>query len=368
MKSEKINYKRDNDKDIREKRATYGIYYPNEHVIFDSYHELKKIAIQEQKDSIKLKILEKKITFNFIVKSIENYYFHKCSFYYKHDLILNKINRLTFRDCIFKSCFFGTIIFEKVIIKKCIFELCDFSNTEFRNCIIEKCTFINCSAENVLFTKTEIEPSSFLNGVTFPEYNLDNCNNEFIEKLRHDWKSIRYRIASSIYQSNTEISHSRFSDISLYHLKKAELSYLCDLWKSKDLGEIDKRRFSKFSLALRASFIGINIFFTKGGTSISRLLSIAIILIGIFNFLIGFSAVNYGTYNMNYSSTIPGIIPGIIKFVENIPKTLSLFFSFGFSSFNAETILGSFYLIIVPISGLTLFAFLIPMLLRRIYK
>lgn len=364
MKSEEINYKRDNNKDIREKRATYGIYYPNEHIIFDSYDELKKIAIKENKDSIKLKILEKKITFNFIVKSIENYYFHKCSFYYKHNLILNKINRLTFRDCIFKSCFFGTIIFEKVIIKKCIFELCDFSNTEFRNCIIEKCTFINCSAENVLFNKTEIEPISFLNGVTFPEYNLGNCTNEFIEKLRYDWKSIRYRIASSIYQSNTEISHSRFSDISLYYLKKAELSYLFGLWKSKDLGEIDKRRFSKFKMALRASFIGINNFFTKGGTSISRLLLVAIILIVIFNFLIGFSAVNYGTYNMSYNSNIPGII----KFMENIPKTLSLFFSFGFSSFDTETILGSFYLIIVPITGLTWFAFLIPILLRRIYK
>jgi len=343
MKSAEINYKRVNEKDIREKRATFGTYYPNRHITFDSNLELEKIATREHKDLIKPKIFEKKITFNFIAKSIKNYYFYKCSFYYKHNLILNKIKKLTFQGCIFKSYF---------------------SNTEFRNCVIEECKFINCSAENVIFNKTEIEPSSFLNGVTFPEYNLDNCSEEFIKKLRHDWKSIRYRIANSIYQSNMEISHSQFSDLSLYHLKKAELSYLWDLLISKNLGEMNKGSLSKFSLFFRVIFIGLNILITKGGTSILRLLSAAIILIGIFNFVIGFSSINYGIYNMSYSSTTPGII----KFVENIPKTLSLFFSFGFSLFNTETILDSFFLIIVPIFGLIWFAFLIPILLRRIYK
>lgn len=366
MKSEKIKYKRINIKDIREKRATYGIYYPNEHIFFNSYDELKNIATKEHEDSIKSKIIEKKITFDFITKSIENYYFQKCSFYYKSGLSLNKISRLTFRGCVFKSCFMGTINFERVIIQKCVFELCDFSNTEFNNCIIEECVFINCSAENVIFNKTEIEPRSFLNGVSFPTYNLDNYNSESIEKLKHKWKSIRYRIASSIYQSNTEISHSRFSDLSLYYLKKAEFLYLWDLMRLNDVVEISKseRKLNKFSLVLRVYFVGLNILLTKGGTSLSRLLFVAIILIGIFNYIIGFLTINYNSYAMSYNLAIPKVI----KFMENIPKTFSLFFSFGFTSFNTETLLGAFFLIVVPIFGLFWFAFSIPILLRRIYK
>ncbi len=365
MKIEKIGDTRKYNKDIREKRATYGVYYPNEHVFFSSESELQKIAILDHKDSIKPKIAEKKLTFNFLAKTIENYYFLKCSFYYKQELKLVKIKRLTFRDCVFKSCFIGAIIFEKVIFQNSIFELCDFSNTEFRNCIFEKCEFVNCSAENVIFTKTEIEPNSFLKGICFPKYNLDNCTKEFIKELKQRWHSIRYRIASSIYQSNSEVYHSRFSDISLYNLKKEELLYLCDLLKSSDkLNKSDKKRFNQNSIVSRIAFNSLNNLITKGGISISRLVIVAIILILIFNFFIGFLSINYGINSMIYDSTIPVII----KYFENIPKTISLFFSFGYSSFNANTILGSIYLVIVSVFGLIWFAFLIPTLLRRIYK
>lgn len=365
MKIEKIGSTRKYNKDIREKRATYGVYYPNEHVFFDSESELQEIAIRDHKDLIKPKIAEKKLTFNFLAKTIKNFYFLKCSFYYKQELKLVNIKRLTFRGCVFKSCFIGAIIFEKVIFQNTIFELCDFSNTEFRNCIFEKCEFINCSAENAIFTKTEIEPNSFLKGLSFPKYNLDNCTMEFIEELKQQWHSIRYRIASSIYQSNSEVYHSRFSDISLYHLKKEELVYLCDLWKNPDkLNKSNKKRFNQNNILLRIAFNSLNNLITKGGTSIFRSVVVAIILILIFNFFIGFISINYGMNSMIYDSTISVII----KYFENIPKTISLFFSFGFSSFSTNTTLGSIYLVIVSVFGLIWFAFLIPTLLRRIYK
>lgn len=355
--------------DPRIKSATYRIKYPDDFRTLNHPDDFAEIETKEE-TSKKYIILEKNLAFNFKLENIKDKFFDKCNFHSEHGLEMTTIEKLTFYNCTFQQNFLGSILFIKVRFRNCNFIKCDFMNSEFKNCFFENCDFSKCTAENTEFLFTEINPISFLSAIELPKDNFMNEKEKSIKKLKRKWLDIEFRLATSLYKSNSNALHSSYSDSALYELKKKEYAFLYDLWRHRNsLEEDNKYSFFKCLINTKTGFqllfLRLNLGLTKGGISYGRLFWLAIIIIVIVDFLIGFTSIKHNSNPLKYTDNIGS---SVIIFFENLPYTASLFFSYGFTLFSTDKFMASILLSLTPLLGLIWLAFLIQVLLRKIYK
>ncbi|MBN8671865.1 MAG: pentapeptide repeat-containing protein [Chitinophagales bacterium] len=355
------------DKDIR--RATYQIPYPTEDSVLqhkNAYKEFEKTGTNSYESFL---VHNKNIDIQYKNGTINNVSFKMCAFFIESKKEANVIEKMTFRRCYFNDCFLGSIEFKDVRFENCIFNSCDFMNSRFHECNFDRSEFSNCSAINTYFDKTEIAPNSFFKSLNHLNHNISNNHadiDDINKSLRH-YKYNHFNLTKTVYRSNTSAYNSIYVDESLYHLKKAELTFLIDRFRHpNDMFECKKENFV-YSLFKRGKQLipisgkYLNIILTKGGTSLQRLIYIASVIIIIFSIYIKyFSSI---TYELN---GVQVCLSDNI-YINCLWKSLTIFFRAN-NSFKTCNELDLFILTLCQTIGIFWYAVLIPILLRKIYK
>lgn len=334
--------------DLNPKRATYKVWYPGEDEVIEF-----KTKDDFRKEGNPHVIEKSKVLFTFEKAYCLDHHFIDCQFF--KESAENSIKQITFKGCHFTRCFMGSNAIQRVRFENCIFTNCDFSNTIFASCILNLCLFIKCSAYHVDFINTEINPQAFLDGINFLEENYSSPTQEF----KNEFVFNKLSLAKKIYTSNNSIDNHNLSDLGLFYLKKIELSAL-----NIEIGKLfrEKKWYSAFSKCFFTFFKWLNLKVTKGGTSLSRLFKMTAFLILLFNLYFTIASISDQNYTYNVSDHF------LLKFVQWLPKTFSIFLAYGYTSFKTSSGLDFTIINICVIFGIIMYAMLISILVRKIYK
>lgn len=244
------------------------------------------------------------------------------------------------------------------------FEDCQFTNVDFQNghlieCLFVNCSFTNCTATRAMFEETELSPIAFFSGVTFPEYNHQDSSTDTKNQFKNDFRDDRLRLSRRLTRSNTEVGNSFYADEGIYQIRSIELE--------QNIAAIKLcRPLRSISLSVRVALGALNLFLSKGGTSLARLVSFLLILVGTSPFLLANFDIKYREECITLNITSISAFLGDYLFAAVV--SFSLFMGFGFTNFDAETRLGTIALVACGALGVTWLALLIPVLIRRIYK
>jgi hypothetical protein len=251
----------------------------------------------------------------------------------------------------------GTCDYSKVRFVRCRFEKCDFSDAEFLQCIFDDCEFFDCTGERVLFDRTEIDPMRFLKGYVFPKDNYSGASE--IQRQLHEgeWQESKYRIAGQLFRSNNEAFDSGFADAALKELKSARLN--------QRLYKISKKQHSRTD-RIASFFERLNLSLTEGGTSIRRLLLFAGIFVLFIPPWLDYVQVNLYSKEMQLRTT--GILDWSRDYLFAIPSSGGLFLGFGYGAFESHSVCGAWSLFAITALGITWYALIIPVLIRKVYR
>jgi len=360
--------------DEERKRATFGMAYPMEDVIFvreDKYTNFSSVTSKISQTDLKAFVKNKRLSFNLNFATLSDIIFEECNFHNMQGKEMAKINKISFENCVFKKSIMGTTEYFRVIFKKCMFERCDFMNADVKECIFEDCEFTECTAYHMHFIDTEINPTTFIKSIIVPKYNFDSINTNEKILIEREWVRVRLYLASQLFKSNNSLNNSFYSDKALLELKKAELIL------QKDIIDYGKDESSSIAIStiqkLTALKTWVNYFtkllivkLTDGGTSLFKLLYMASIITVLCSFLICFTNISY--QNDKFKVTYIAIGDLIGEAINNIPLVLSLFLGFGFSSFNTTSSIEYWGLAAITIFGLFWYALIIPVVIRKIYR
>lgn len=339
-----------NKKDGSNKRSTFGVEYPKD----DEIKEFKNTLDSKKELQSGTTYTSKKLSFVIIRANSLSCKFNICQFFVSIDHS-NTVTKITFKNCEFTSCFFGSASFENVRFEECIFTKCDFSNTVFKNCFFDKCKYNRCSAYHPDFIDTEIDPETFLAAI-IP---LTENYSEFTNELRDEFIYDKYNLAKKIHSSNNSVDNYKFADRSLFELKRNQFKYskieLKRYFKERKFARYFKERF-------RNVFVQINLFATNGGTSLLKLISISSCCILIFNLYFFQSNIADSDYTFTLSTNF------IWKYFQWLPKTASIFLAYGYTAYTTEDGLDFFMVNICVLFGLFAYALVISVLTRKIYK
>jgi len=372
-----------NTTDPKRHRATYNIEYPLNDYVFSRSEDLENLPKAAEGDLLRT-VNSKRLTFAFSNKTLNGIVFRKCNFHDRKGDGFAQIAHLTFRSCVFESCFMGTAEYSHARFIDCEFKRCDFENAKFRDCVFDRCKFTECTAFNVHFSNTQIEPSSFMTGLVSPVYNYDAARNA-IPSIQRTWLEIRFRVAGQLYKSNSEVHDSVLSDMALYELKRAEHEFLTDLWhtgepppplSNQTISSLGTASSTASELASkRKSTIGwflciarrANLYLTEGGTSFRKLFCMSLVMnLVVYPAAIILFPLKYqGTPCYQGGFSLAGVVD---YYPKAIPRSISLFFGFGFGNFEPATGWASVVLVLAALFGFFWYALLIPVFLRKIYR
>jgi hypothetical protein len=355
------------DQDVR--RSTFLVEYPIQTLVLSSKGDYKsKFQTSNETNGIKYLLHSHIIDFGYKLGTIEGAKLSQCSLFIE-ERKEHMIEKLTFRRCHFINCFLGTNTYKDVRFENCTFTRCDFMNARFIYCHFENVKFEICSAMNCYFENSEINAKHFFQSLIFPnqDHNLFKTEKKYYSR-QHIYSN--YNLAKSLHRSNCHVGSSSLVDISLFELKKFEVKYLYDSFKhSNNNFECTEDSFIK-SLKLRTplflNFLGrrLNLILTKGGTSIMRLILVALLCVLIFNFFF----FNSGISNSFFNTAEHVSENKLFRYINWVPKTISIFLGYGFGAFKGSTATEVNILILCTAIGIFWYALLIPIVLRKVYK
>jgi uncharacterized protein YjbI with pentapeptide repeats len=345
-----------NRADPERRRATYKLPYPHDDLVFDRSISLANLPRADPQDA-KSTIEAKRLSFRLERKNLDNIVFRECNFHDKKGQGQAEIKRLSFRNCVFKRSIMGTCEYVKVRFIRCQFERCDFSDAEFVQCVFDDCEFIGCTGERVSFDRTEIDPATFLAGYNFPAENYSGAADEQKQQHEREWQESRYRIAGQLFRSNNEAFDTSFADAALRELKDARLKHR--LYKAKNSAH---PRLHLLALSLEK----LNLFLTRGGTSISRLLACATAAILLIPFWLNFTQIEM--YGKKMQLRTEDLSSFLHDYIFAIPASGGLFLGFGYGFFGSTSILGAWSLLAISTLGITWYALIVPVLIRKVYR
>ncbi len=334
------------------KRATFKTQYPliSSKKVLESSNDFKELT---EKSHYFLESLT--IEFNYFIANNKICTFSKCQFFIEKGNP-NLIKQITFKSCNFDYCFLGSVNYINVRFENCSFKNCDFSNSRFEYCVFDQCTFEKCSASHPEFISTEISPGFVTSLVLLSEnYEKGKLTND----IKDSFYSMKFNVAKKVYNSNNSIDSHTLADLSLFELKKAEHTYL----KRLTLKEFVNKRYLKgFRMGLYLPSKWFNLKLTKGGTSLSRLLWCICAIIILANFYFCNSSIIDKSYIFTSSPNF------IIKYFEWLPRTASIFLAYGYTAYTSNDFIEYFLLNLFVVIGLFMYALLISVLMRKIYK
>jgi uncharacterized protein YjbI with pentapeptide repeats len=346
-------------------RATFGLSYPQD------LHTAQTPALPAE-------VTNQKVWFKLKKKSIDNVRFVTCQFHIERYTPLSasggqgapinqlEIYELTFRACHFDRTFLGGVAYFNCRFIDCTFDCCDFGGSKFVECAFSDCRFSNCTAWNVIFTRTIIDPTAFLTGLPFPLRNYQNV--ALAERQNDQRKHLRTQleIADHLLGSLANTNQSDFFDRALYYSKLYDFRV-----KVRRLGEWGRYQrlhlsqgWAAWALVVDASRVGfdwLNLLLTKGGTSFTRL---AAIFFGM-NLLV-FPLLIVPRVSMSYHENAAFFQTS--NYFQNVAVGTELFLAFGYTNFKPSDAGSHVMLTLYAVLGIVWYAFLIPVLLRRIYK
>jgi len=124
-----------NTTDPERRRATYGLRYPQTNFTIATRHDVKQFKKKNSEDERGV-AEEYRLTFSLIYGTIEAVVFRNCNFHDKQGRRSARINRVTFRNCVFEHCIMGTTLYNRVHFERCNFIKSDFAYAEFKKCAL----------------------------------------------------------------------------------------------------------------------------------------------------------------------------------------------------------------------------------------
>lgn len=331
--------------DKGKKRATFNVAYPNQKTtINQDFYEINLKGKREKFFTFK----DNDIIFEIGLKNFNKLDFKNCRFNYDGGKSIIELSDFTFKNCNFHNCFLGSCEFKYMKFDNCTFTLCDFMNSKFDRSLFKDCNFDSCSAMYLKIELTEIAPNSFLNSLIFFHKHYLNDEKEKMDDFEK-FNSNKLQLAKSIYRSNDQLASLDLVDESLFHLKKLELK---NMRRKFDCGQWESWK----NLAFPIIFSKINFIISKGGTSLTRLFGVGLIIWILFTIIFSFSSIQ-----MNVDNEPIGI--GF-----SFSKTFSIFLGFGFTGFYVKTITDFFAMVICAGLGILWYAIAIPVLIRKMHR
>lgn len=328
-------------RDPKRQRATFGVAYPSIDQRFATKTDIPRRNQQ---------ILGKRLTFTLERQTFGDVEFEECNFHYRHGEGLGQIAHLTFDRCQFRRSFMGTTRYIRCRFRHCTFTRCDFSFGEFHDCTFEECDFVQCTASDAIFERTEIDADSFMKGLAVPLYNYDQASALDLAQLSAQIDDTRFRIASRLLRSSSEVSHRFYTDAALRHLKWEELRYRHNRvqW-NKPTAAVARGVALAFSTALYL--------LTSGGTSLLRPVVLTLAVIIAYAFLLPGDCISYRQEVLD-----------TLGWADRTFVASSLVLGFGFTNFDACTT-GAFATLVSGAgAGLVLLALLASVIVRRVYR
>lgn len=335
--------------DPRHYRATYGTHYPTTKRDFTSKQDLEALKV---KDDAKYVITETWLSWTVSGATLSKVVFRACSFHTTHGNVPTQVSALTFEHCDFNTCFMGFVQFRRTNFRNCTFVRCEMSRTEFEECTFDGCTFKECTPWEVVFQKTLIEPLSFFDGFAVAGEHIAELSIVERENIAHRHKRACVDLAEQLLSSNEERRHALYSDRALYLSRRASIR-----WRTHELRS--KKGGARISGALSLWTSRIFLHLTKGGTSLTRLLVIAVLG------CISISVLLKAGY---VDATIRGLPANSLTFLECCFAAVSLFLAFGFTNLSAVGSGPNFVVILAPILGLAWSALVLAVIVRRAYR
>ena len=169
-------------------------------------------------------------------------------------------------------------------------------------------------------------------------------------KLRAQVDDVRFRIASRLFRSSSEVSHRFYSDAALRHLKWEELRYRRNRLKWNDPVEAVAR-------GVALAFSTTLYLLTSGGTSLFRPVVLTIAAILAYSIFLPGDCISYRQDLLNSYG-----------WVDRTFVSSALVLGFGFTNFAACNTPAFGILVSGTCAGLALLAILASVIVRRVYR
>jgi Pentapeptide repeats (9 copies) len=346
--------------DPERRRATFGLQYPVYEIVLEKKADLvDKLPprFENGRRTISSIRFYFKATDLFIPRSD----FKQCKFHRFLEAGNSRMAGTTFIECTFENCIFGGTTYRHVRFEHCTFRRSDFAMSQFIDCQFRLCIFTECTAEHVSFSATEIDPTTILAGVPPPHYNYGSPYDGELSpaELTSQWLEVRRALAAQLLKSNGEIHHTRYCDAALVNLKNAELSVRVDQLKSRS---IQNGVVQSIIEAVRCGASWLVLALTKGGTSVARLILIALVAIPLYATLLSVSFVTFHGKSCHLTSF------GFGAAIGQLSCATSLFLALGYTAFVASSALELALLTLGAGLGLIWYALLAAVVIRRVYR
>jgi hypothetical protein len=254
----------------------------------------------------------------------------------------------------------GGTFFHHVTFDGCSFERCDFGESKFDECQFVNCVFTQCTAENASFIATEVDPTALLKGMPPPVYNYERPAAEgepTATQVATEWVEVRRRIAAQLLRSNTEIYNSFNADRGLFELKRAELKARAQALRVEQ--PINLARWPLRALQVSGSWLVLHA--TKGGTSLSRLVLVAVLAISVYASLLSRSHVTFLAQDCHLNSFEVSLV------LQQLARATSLFLAVGYTAFSGNAI-ATVFLTAAASLGLFWYALVADVIIHRVYR
>lgn len=339
-----------NPTDQRKTSVTFGLTYPTIDQI------VEKNPNSEQ-------ILNKNLIFTRVWGHIEKTKFNICRVKYDESKLKSKalLSKTIFKDCIFEQSFLGSTLFQNVTFTNCRFEKCDFYASTFDNCNFTGCEFKECSAWLTSFNKTVISSTDFLNGIIFTK-NYDETSN--FERFQFRYHKTRLDIACNLMKSAADTYDTNNINNSIYaHKLELVKYYQAKIRYNRKHSKTDKKMlFRYFSDCCSILFLSIINFMSNGGTSLKKLLFAFLVIA----FAIGPFALKFSTIQTKIAEK-PVFIADEGYFFR-LATSFEAFLGFGYTNLIQYSKTDKLVLILLPITGLFIFAMLLHTIIKKVFR
>jgi hypothetical protein len=160
-----------------------------------------------------------------------------------------------------------------------------------------------------------------------PHYNYDSPYEGDLnaQDLATEWLEIRRALAAQLVKSNGEIHHTAYCDAAVFQLKQAELRARLNLVTSASGRH--RSVTSQAAELFRCGAFWITLALTKGGTSVARLIYIALIAVPLYAGMLSISSVTF------QGSPCRLAVLKLSALVQELSSAAALFLAFGYTAF-----------------------------------
>jgi Pentapeptide repeats (9 copies) len=347
--------------DPSRRRATFQVPYPVFEIVLEKKADLREKFPPPHENGRRL---VRGIRFLFAVTDLRVYDldFVECKYHIPPTRGVSQVVGASFTGCTFDKCIFGTTLYRHVRFERCRFTRCDFGMAQFTECQLQHCHFCECTGEHVSFSGTEIDPEAIMAGMIPPIYNYRlpcEAGELSPETVTIQWLEIRRALAAQLLKSNESICHTEYCDTALVHLKTAELKARVEslkMWTLKS-GVV-----SGLALLARCMVLWLTLILTKGGTSMIRLVLIAILAIPAYAVVLSQSTITFQGQQCNIS------VISFESIIKELTVATSLFLAVGYTAFAGHGLSEVMFLTAGSALGLIWYALLAAVVIRRVYR